>query len=175
MAVPDSDTPNPTGPAHNAGASFIRTQIETTRARWQPLTIYQKFEDGVIVILTVMIAFVIVAALWSLMLSLFVQTFFGRGLGAFDAASFQAIFAMIFTVIIALEFERSLLVLTERRQSIVQVRTVVLIALLAVLRKLILIDLGTTDALLMFGLAASVLALGTVFWLVRDQDRREPG
>ncbi len=47
---------------------------------------------------------------------------------------------MIFTVIIALEFERSLLVLAERQKGIVQVRTVILIALLAVVRKLIILD-----------------------------------
>ena len=35
---------------------------------------------------------------------------------------FQAIFGAIFTVIIALEFKRSLLVVAERQESIVQVR-----------------------------------------------------
>jgi hypothetical protein len=39
---------------------------------------------------------------------------------------------MIFTVIIALEFKKSLLVVAERRDSVVQIRSVVMIALLAV-------------------------------------------
>ena len=38
---------------------------------------------------------------------------------------FQTIFGMIFTVIIALEFKRSLVVMAERRDSVVQVRAVV--------------------------------------------------
>ena len=50
---------------------------------------------------------------------------------------FQALFGMIFTVSIALELKRSLLVLAERIDSVVQVRAVLLIALLAKVRKLI--------------------------------------
>jgi uncharacterized membrane protein (DUF373 family) len=83
------------------------------------------------------------------------------------------VFGMIFTVIIALEFKRSLLVLAERGETIVQVRTVILIAMLAVVRKLIILDLTTTNAQQLLALAAAILALGGVYWLVRDQDRRE--
>jgi uncharacterized membrane protein (DUF373 family) len=90
-----------------------------------------------------------------------------------DYSVFQALFGMIFTVIIALEFKRSLLVIAERRRGIVQVRTVVLIALLAIVRKLMIIDLTASNAAEVFALAAAILALGAVYWLVRDQDRRE--
>ncbi len=37
---------------------------------------------------------------------------------------------------------------------------------------LIILDLSSTDALQLFALAAAILALGGVYWLVRDQDRR---
>ena len=50
-----------------------------------------------------------------------------------------AVFGMIFTVIIALEFERSLLVIAERDRGVVQVRTVILNALLAIVRKQMII------------------------------------
>ena len=53
-----------------------------------------------------------------------------------DYAVFQALFGMIFTGIIALEFKRSLLVMADRHRSVVQVRTVILIALLAIVRNL---------------------------------------
>ena len=55
--------------------------------------------------------------------------------------------------------------------GIVQVRTVVLIALLAIVRKVMILDLASTEALQLFALAAAILALGAVYWLVRDQDR----
>ena len=77
----------------------------------------------------------------------------------------------IFTVIIALEFKRSLLVVAHRQESIVQVRTVILIALLAIVRKLMILDLASTESSQLFALAAAILALGAVYWLVRDQDR----
>jgi uncharacterized membrane protein (DUF373 family) len=80
---------------------------------------------------------------------------------------------MIFTVIIALEFKRSLIVVAESRSSIVQVRTVVLLAMLAVVRKLIILDVSAADAGLLLGLSAAMLALGAVYWTVRDQDLKE--
>jgi uncharacterized membrane protein (DUF373 family) len=55
---------------------------------------------------------------------------------------------------------------------VVQVRAVVLIALLAVVRKLIILDLSSTDAFHLLALAGAILALGAVYWLVRDQSRR---
>jgi uncharacterized membrane protein (DUF373 family) len=50
---------------------------------------------------------------------------------------------------------------------------VILIALLAIVRKLLILDMSATDALHLFALAAAILALGCVYWLVRDQDSRE--
>jgi uncharacterized membrane protein (DUF373 family) len=90
-----------------------------------------------------------------------------------DQMVFQTVFGMIFTVIIALEFKRSLVVLAERQDTVVQVRTVVLIAMLAVVRKLIILDLTATNAQQLFALAAAILALGGVYWLIRGQDWSE--
>ena len=89
-----------------------------------------------------------------------------------DPTVFQAVFGMIFTVIIALEFKRALQIVTERRDTVVQVRAVILIAMLAIVRKLIILDIGPANTGELFGLAAAILALGAVYWLVRDQDRR---
>ena len=80
---------------------------------------------------------------------------------------------MILTVLIALEFNHSILSVLERKQSIVQVRTVVLIALLALVRKFIILDISQAEPLTIIGLAAAILALGSVHWLVRDQDRKD--
>ncbi len=110
-------------------------------------------------------------AIWNLALKILLSIW-ASNFDPTDYAVFQAVFGMIFTVIIALEFKRSLLVLAERHSSVVQVRAVVLIALLAVVRKLIILDLGSTEALQLLALAAALLALGAVYWLVRDQDRK---
>jgi uncharacterized membrane protein (DUF373 family) len=150
-----------------------KKKFSAARARWDILTAYEKFEHAVILILTGLIAIVIIAAVWNLAVKILLSVLVSNAFDPTDYAVFQIVFGMIFTVIIALEFKRSLLVLAERQQSIVQVRTVILIALLAVVRKLLILDLATTDALQLFALAAAILALGGVYWLVRDQDRRE--
>jgi uncharacterized membrane protein (DUF373 family) len=108
-------------------------------------------------------------------LKILLTIIYSHGFDPTDYAVFQALFGMIFTVIIALEFKRSLLVVANRQHGIVQVRTVILIALLAIVRKLMLIDPSVTDAAEVFALAATILALGAVYWLVRHQDRRERG
>ena len=90
-----------------------------------------------------------------------------------DSASFQSIFGMIMTVLIALEFNHAIMSILHRKESIVQLRTVILIALLAMARKFIIIDFTGLEPLAVLGLACAVLALGLVYWLVREQDRRE--
>ena len=147
--------------------------ITAAQARWELLTLYQRFEHGVILLLTGLIAIVIVFAVWNLALKVVLSLILAGTFDPTDHTVFQAVFGMIFTVIIALEFKRSLLVLAERHETIVQVRTVILIAILAVVRKLIILDLAATTAQQLFALAAAILALGGVYWLVRDQDRRE--
>ena len=149
-----------------------REEFSAARSRWSLLSLYQKFEHAVILLLTGLIALIIALAVWNLLLKVASSIVYAN-FDPSDYAIFQALFGMILTVIIALEFKRSLLIIAERRQSIVQVRTVLLIALLAVVRKLMILDLTSVDASQLFALAATVLALGGVYWLVRDQDRRE--
>lgn len=151
----------------------LRDELAAAQARWGVLTFYERFEHVVILILTGLIAVVIVSAVWNLALKILFSLVLSDSFDPTDHAVFQAVFGMIFTVIIALEFKRSLLVIAERRETVVQVRTVILIAMLAVVRKLIILDLATTNAQQLFALAAAILALGGVYWLVRDQDRRE--
>lgn len=153
-------------------AMWLQREIGAARSRWNPLTFYEKFEHLVILVLTALIAVVVALAVWNLAVKIAVSLF-TTGLDPTDYRVFQALFGMIFIVIIALEFKRSLLVMADRQHSVVQVRTVLLIALLAVVRKLMILDLATTDTPQLFALAAAVLALGGVFWLVRDQDRRD--
>lgn len=149
----------------------LKKDLADARVSWAPLTFYEKFEHACILILTALIALIIALAIWNVALKILVSLL-ASTLDPTDYTVFQALFGMIFTVIIALEFKRSLLVLAERVDSVVQVRAVLLIALLAVVRKLIILDLQATDALQLLALAAAILALGAAYWMVRDQDRR---
>lgn len=148
----------------------LQKEFSDFRISFEPLTLYQKFEHICVLILTTLIAIVIVFSIWHLALKI-AQSIFTSTFDPTDYEVFQTVFGMIFTVIIALEFKRSLLVLAERTDGIVQVRSVLLIALLAVVRKLIILDLARTEALQLLALAAAILALGGAYWLVSDRER----
>jgi len=115
---------------------------------------------------------VVAAALWSLLREVASRLVI-VAFDPLDYAAFQTVFGMIFTVVIALAFKRSLLVVVERRFGVVQVRSIILIALLAIVRKFIILDLADTATARIAALAGAALALGAVYWLVRDQDMRE--
>jgi uncharacterized membrane protein (DUF373 family) len=146
-------------------------QFDIKTAQWEVSSAYERFEQIVVLILTGLIIVVIAAAIWHLAIKILFALIL-TSLDPTDPTVFQTVFGMIFTVIIALEFKHSILIMVKRQESIVQVRAVVLIAMLAVIRKFIIIDLSSATANQMFALAASVIALGAVYWLVRDQDRK---
>lgn len=150
--------------------AFFNVFRETHHA-WPSLTAYQRFEQIVSIVLTIIVSLVVAVAVVHLVLRVVPLVLFGP-MDPVNQAVFQAIFGMIMTVLIALEFNHSILGVLERRNSIVQVKTVVLIALLALVRKFIILDATTIDPMTLLGLAASILALGGVHWMVREQDRR---
>ena len=151
-----------------------RGELADAYAQWRLLRLYEKFEHAVILVLTALIALVVLAAVWSLALDIVLGLLLSDSMDPTDHRVFQSVFGRIFTVIIALEFKRSLLVVTERRDSVVHIRAVISIALLAVIRKLIILDISVTDGFQLLALAAAILSLGGVFWLVRRQDRPRP-
>jgi uncharacterized membrane protein (DUF373 family) len=151
---------------------LIKEELRDAREKFKLLSLYQRFEHIVITILTALIAIIVVVAVWNLTLKIMFGLILPGNLDPSDYAVFQGIFGMIFTVIIALEFKKSLLVIAERRENVVQIRSVVMIALLAICRKVIILDVKETDALQIFALAAAILALGVVYWLIRDSNQR---
>src|ERR1700736_3312474 len=161
-------------PRHVREATMeLKKEFAAVCARWRLLTFYQMFEHAVILVLSGLISIVVVLAVWNVVLKLVTSIVFSSGFDPTDYSVFQALFGMIFTVIIALDFKRSLLVVADRRHGIVQVRTVILIALLAIVRKLMIIDLSAAEAQQVFALAAAILALGAVYWLRPQNARRE--
>lgn len=150
----------------------IKDELRQTREQLRLLSLYQRFEHIVVIFLTALIAVIVVAALWTLTLKILFGLVLAGGFDPSDYSAFQAVFGMILTVIIALEFKKSLLVVAERRNTVVQIRSVVMIALLAICRKVIIMDLAETDALHILALAAAIFALGLVYWLIGTRDSR---
>src|SRR5512132_1668386 len=84
----------------------VKEEFTEAQRRFGLLGFYDKFEHIVILILTVLIAIFIVFAIWNLALKIFLSIA-SSTFDPTDYTVFQAVFGMIFTVIIALEFKRS--------------------------------------------------------------------
>jgi len=143
----------------------LTSEFTDLRSKWKTLSIYERFEQTVVSVLTLVIAVIIALATWQLLLHTLslVKT---HAVDPADSQAFQGLFGMVLTVLIALEFKHTMLVVRHHRRAIVQVRAVVLIALLALVRRFIILDLYQTTPTVVAALAGSALALGVVFWLV---------
>jgi uncharacterized membrane protein (DUF373 family) len=149
----------------------LRGQYQDFRRNWLTLGVYERFEQLIALVLAGLIAVIVVVAVWDLAKRVVLLALNDR-LDPLDHRTFQALFGQILTVLIALEFKHSIVKVVAAAESIIQVRTVLLIALLALSRKLIILDSGVTSPVTIFALAAVLLALGVAYWLVRDQDAK---
>jgi len=153
-----------------AGANADRkSRFAQMLAQWNVMTLYEKFEQGVALILTGLIAVIIVFALLELSKEVF-RLVLVDAANPLDHKLFQALFGQILTVLIALEFKHSILKVVARKESIIQVKTVLLIGLLAISRKFIVLDVGEIQAETILALAAAVVALAIGYWLIRERD-----
>jgi len=141
-------------------------------ADWRPLTLYQRFERLVALCLTALVALIAVVALARLAQTVVMGLLLGV-IDPLDKGAFQAVFAEVLTLLIALEFNHTMQLAVTRRQSIIQTRVVLLIAMLAISRKFIILELDTIRAADMLGLAAIMLSLGIAYWLLRDREEKE--
>lgn len=148
-----------------------RTFFEETRAWWSLMSFYERFEQIVAIVLSLIIAAVVALALVQLLLRV-VPLLLSGSIDPLEHAVFQSLFGMIMTLLIALEFKHSIIRVALRRESVVQVKTVVLISLIALSRKFVILDSAATSASVIAALAGATLVLGVVYWLLRDRDER---
>ena len=138
------------------------------KKEWPILTFNQRFEASVACVLTLVIAVIVLVALYRLIVGV-VDTLVLRTLNPLDHTIFQSVFGQIMTLLIALEFNHTLQSVITGERGIVQVRTVILIALLALARKVIVVDLYAQSSAAIIGLAALSLALAVCYWMLRDR------
>ncbi|PZQ77837.1 MAG: diguanylate cyclase [Variovorax paradoxus] len=135
------------------------------------MTAYERLEHVVAFLLSAIIAMLIALALIQLFVRL-VPLLVTGALDPLDHEVFQRLFGMVMTLLIAMEFKHSIVRVAMRRGSIVQVKTVVLIALLALSRKFVILDTAATGPAQVGALAFATLVLGIVYWLLRERDDR---
>ena len=151
--------------------SLTARLFRESRDRWPLMTAYERFEQVVALVLSFIIAAVIVLALVQIVVRV-LPLLIGGGVDILEYGVFQALFGTIMTLLIAMEFKHSIIRAALRQESVVQVKTVILIALLALSRKFIILDTVATEAATIGALAGATLVLGIVYWLLRERDDR---
>lgn len=144
-------------------------KLNSIRKQWIIMTIYQRFESVIALMLTLLITFVVIVATYRLFTGIITDLVLGA-MNPLEHRVFQNVFGEIMTVLIALEFNHTLQYVVTRQQSVIQMEVILLIALLAIARKFIILDIEKTSAEVMFGLAAIALTLGIIYWLLRECD-----
>ncbi|MDH7615246.1 phosphate-starvation-inducible PsiE family protein [Vibrio cholerae] len=147
------------------------TTLDEMRSQWRLMTFYERFEQVVALILSAVIAVIIVVSLIQLIRLVFTLLVMDA-LNPTDHKAFQLVFGAIMTLLIAMEFKHSIVKVALRKESIIQVKTVILIAILALARKFIILD-PDVDPAKLAALAGTVLALGLTYWLMRERDDRK--
>ena len=135
-------------------------------SQWSILSYYQRFESLAAFVLTIIISLIIVVALYRLASSVVLGLVFGL-LDPLEPKAFQTVFGEIMTLLIALEFNHTLQYAVSRQESIIQTRVVILIALLALARKIIILDIHEFSTGEMLGMAAMMLALGITYGIMQ--------
>jgi len=162
---------------HDSNKSQILLKIsartekpEGAKEYWSVMTYYERFEQIVLVILSFIISLIILFALLQLVINVY-SIFVAGILNPMDYKVFQVIFGMIMTLLIAMEFKHSIIKVLERQSHIIQVKAIILLALLALARKFIIINLETVEPFKIIALSLSVLVLGAVYWLLDQKDK----
>ena len=144
--------------------------LTTFKLYWRrPVSIHERFEKIVAMILSVAIGVIIVVSLLQLLRTIYVMLL-SDAFNPLEHSVFQAVFGMIMTLLIAMEFMHSVVRMAARGDSLIQVKTVILIGLLALARKFIILDPSDTSPDKIAALGGATLALGAVYWLLRERD-----
>src|ERR1700732_849866 len=149
----------------------LAAEFKELRSKWRTLSLYERFEQPIVDTLILVIPLIVARTTWQLFLHT-LRLVSSHVLNPADPQVFQGLFGMVLTVLIALEFKHTLLIVKHHRRAIVQVRAVVLIALLALVRRFIILDLYQTSPSTIAALAGASLALGVVFWLVGNYEQQ---
>ena len=125
-----------------------------------------KIENIVSKVLAIVLVFVIFIALFDLLKLLTYDLFMTNPKGVFTAPLLK-IFGMFLNVLIALELMEN--ITAYLRQHVIQLELVIITALTAVARKIVIFDSKADGDLT--GLAIAVLSLSISYWIVRSQSQ----
>jgi uncharacterized membrane protein (DUF373 family) len=147
--------------------------LDLFRRRAKGHTPYEWFEQIILGILVFIISTIIVYAL--IMVGITVVDDFRAGITSVETGALKDTFGLILTVIILLEFNHSIVLSIRQRSGAIQVRIIVLIAIIVIARKIVLLDYSTASVETLLGFGVLALSLGGLYWLISDGEQRRRG
>ncbi len=136
------------------------------------LRAYHLVEQAVSALVLLGMVVVVAFAVWSFFLTLWTLGYETRG--TLDYAQFQTLFDRVLAAVIALELARSIGQLVAGEHGLRQVRTVIVIGMLAVVRKLIVLEVDQATGPFLLGIAAAVVGLAVALLVTSWVERRPP-
>lgn len=139
------------------------------------LQLYHAAERAISALVLVGMVVVVLLAVWSFGLTLWTTTLssFRPGGAALDYGQFQTLFDRVLAAVIALELARSIGQLVAGEHGLAQLRTVIVIGMLAVVRKLIVLEVDSTTGAFLIGIAGAIIGLALGLVAIRwVEDRR---
>lgn len=125
---------------------------------------FKRFEKGILLILLLMMGLVVVAALVEMLYESYIYATNDAGL-LLDLDELIHIFGWFLLVLIAVELMSSVANFIERKS--INIETMILIALTAVSRKVILLESKEYDPIYLMGVSSLVITLSVGYYLVR--------
>jgi uncharacterized membrane protein (DUF373 family) len=128
---------------------------------WKQFLSYEVFERAASRIVMFFISIIIVYSLILMTMTLVGE--FRLNPTYLDTESLRDVFGSILTILILIEFNHSIALAISSRSGILQARTIVLIAILVIARKVILLDFAAATFEQMAGIGTIALAFGLLF------------
>ncbi|PSB62869.1 hypothetical protein C7B79_16180 [Chroococcidiopsis cubana CCALA 043] len=135
------------------------------------LVFVDKVEDFFAKLLTLAMLGVILFAIIDLGVTLAKELLLVSKLGNFSAGLLR-IFGLFLNILIALEITQN--ITSYLSSHIIQIEMVIVTSLIAIARKIIILDLGKITDTQLLALAAAIIALSICYWLVRRTNAKYP-
>lgn len=129
----------------------------------------EQVEGFVAKVLSVVMVIVILVAVTDLIILLF-QELFTSPLGFFNQTLFK-VFGLFLNILIALELLEN--ITAYLRKDVVLVELVIVTSLIAIARKIILLDFEKTTGIDIIGLGFAIVALAISYWIIRNTHTRK--
>jgi uncharacterized membrane protein (DUF373 family) len=135
--------------------------------------IFSTFEKGVIILLVVLMGIVLLFSSLELIVAIFKEIYLSLSSATLllDKKELVKIFGYFFNVLIGLElFETVKLYLKE---NIFHAEYVLLVALIAITRKVIILEYDKVDNIMLFAIAAIILVLTIGYYLLKQGQHKQ--